>query len=113
MITEQNLEETIRYYEGSLDPKAPLCRNLAALYTIRDHMFGPKPQTRSRDYSGASARADRAPRLANAADSEFLTLAVTVDADALLDIMDELMADVEQINVKLYRSVLRKMRERT
>lgn len=111
MIREDELNEAILAYEGSLNPDAPTCRNLAALYTIRDHLFEDGATPRTRAYSGAAARTSRAAVLRNADQSEFMALASEIEPDALLDIMSDLMQAVEWMNPKLYRNTLRKLRE--
>ncbi len=103
MITEQDLLEAIAECEGERNPNAQTCRNLAAFYTILDHVRY-TPQI-SHDAPPAEER------VAYNGDSEFARLANGMNVSDVLGLMDELMDTVQVLQPRLYDAVMRKMKE--
>ncbi len=79
---------------------------LAALYTCRNEMLCPDQQM-----SVYSADPDPKPEpIARYGDSDFLQVVTGVDPVAAWRIMDELMETLHVVNLRVYESVLRKMK---
>lgn len=94
MIREKELLDAIAECQGAPDPNAGTCRNLAAYYTILDHI---KPQTPT----GYSYTYDSGTEFSNAIGS--------LSIEEVLTVMDELMETLKLINPRLYASVIRKL----
>lgn len=80
------------------------CEKLAAIYTVRDHLYPAQPIER-----GYSAASNNAEQVGLYGDTEFLTaISRKNPVDAWL-LMDELMQTLFAINPRLYDSVMRKI----
>jgi len=91
------------------------CILLASLYTIRDHMTGEVPAI-SQDVGGyslapAAYMEPNAEIIGDYGRSAFLQAIAGKDAAKAWAVMDELMDTVQVVNMRVYNSVLRKIRE--
>ncbi len=91
------------------------CILLASLYTIRDHMTGDVPKI-SQDASGyslapAAYMDPDSDTIGDYGNSPFLQAIAGKDAAKAWGVVDELMDTLQVVNVRVYNSVLRKIRE--
>ena len=105
MITEKDLHEAIAECQGERNPDARTCRNLAAFYTILDHIQE-KKDTNSID-DGYSFEAP--PTIEYKSNSEFSNVIDGRDVNEIMPILDELMDTLIIVNPRLYDSVMRKL----
>lgn len=122
MIRLEDLEEAIAECQGVRNPNAQICMKLAAFLTIKDQMFANANAEQSSstvnnstiDSVNIDNFNNRSPRYSYAyeSDTEFAKLAATIDNDALMEIIDELMTVLEATNPRLYRGVMRKILDR-
>ena len=105
MIKEQDLLEAIAECQGERNPDARTCRNLAAFYTILDHIQK-KEDAKSIDvgYSYASA-----PEIEYQSDSEFYHSISDMDINDIEALFDEVMDTLQIVNPRLYQSIIRKV----
>lgn len=104
MITEKDLQEAIAECQGQRNPTANTCIKLAAFYTIRNELFGAKPEPVR--YSFASGNQT----ISFDSGSEFSQAVKGKDPDEVFKVLDELMEAVQATNPKLYASVMRRLR---
>lgn len=103
MIREEDLLEAIAECQGERNPNAQTCRNLAAYYTILDHVrYNPQvshdspPIEESVAYDG---------------ESDFARLVRGKSISDVMGLMDELMDTLQVIQPRLYDAVMRKLKE--
>lgn len=102
MITERDLQEAIAECNGTRNPTASTAIKLAALYTVKDHLYG-EPQT------GYSYAPPPSTGVQIDSDSEFATVISGRDQDEIWPIMDELMQTLSAVQPRLYDAVMRKL----
>lgn len=101
MIKEQDILDAIAECQGERNPNANTCRNLAAFYTILDHMNGnntisePIPKL-DENYSYDSG-------------SDFYLAIRQKSMDEIMALFDELMETIQVVNPRLYTSVMKKL----
>jgi hypothetical protein len=101
VIKEQELLDAIAECQGERNPNANTCRNLAAFYTILDHMNGnntisePMPKL-DEGYSYDSG-------------SDFYLAIRQKSMDEILGLFDEVMETLQVVNPRLYASIMRKI----
>jgi hypothetical protein len=101
VIKEQELLDAIAECQGERSPNANTCRNLAAFYTILDHMNGnntisePMPKL-DEGYSYDSG-------------SDFYLAIRQKSMDEILGLFDEVMETLQVVNPRLYASIMRKI----
>ena len=100
MIKEHDLLEAIAECQGERNPNANTCRNLAAYYTLLDHLY-PSNNIKE-DYSYS------APPIYQS-ETEFGELLQMKDINEILPVIDELMTTLQVINPRLYAGVIRKL----
>ena len=106
MIREKELLDAIAECQGERNPTAYTCRNLAAYYTILDHVREKSETTpETGRYSFSSG-------IEYDGESEFAKLVSGMPQTEVLSLMDELMDTLSVLNPRLYDSVIRKLRER-
>ena len=105
MIKENELLEAIAECQGERNPNASTCRNLAAFYTILDHMQ--KPEETQPNYSYDLVPQNEVITLSG--ESDFLQKIYGKDVNDILPIIDELMDTLQLINPRLYDGVMRKL----
>jgi len=104
LIKEQDLLEAIAECQGERNPDARTCRNLAAFYTILDHIQE-KEDTNSIEggYSYAT------PDIEYHSDSEFYQYIADMDINDIIALFDEVMDTLQIVNPRLYKSIIRKV----
>lgn len=108
MIKEQDLLEAIAECQGERNPDARTCRNLAAFYTILDHIQEKEDTNNIEPVLEYSY--DSNPGLIEYnSKSEFSKLIYGKDINDIMPIIDELMETLKLINPRLYDSVIKKI----
>lgn len=102
MIKEKELLEAIDECHEVQNPTANTCRNLAAYYTILDHV---REQEIPKGYSYSAGH------LEYSSTTEFGRIISKCDANKALELMDELMTTIEVIQPRLYDAVIMKLKE--
>ena len=105
MIKEADVLEAIAICQGEKNPNANTCRNLAAFYTILDHIQQ-KPQF------DTMISHDSLEGIEYSGESEFASLVRGRSTTDVMALMDELMDTLSVLNPRLYDSVIRKLKER-
>lgn len=95
LITRDDLLDAIAKCQGQKNPNANTCIKLAAYYTILDHT----PESKY-DYSYSDGTV-----------SEFWELIRTKNTDAVIDIMDSLMEELQSVNPKIYYATMERIKE--
>ena len=111
MITLDDLETAIAHCQGEPAPDARTCIKLAAYYTIREAMYGPRPDEAPEyapQYSYDPAPAQET--LVNYPGSTPFAKAINgLPAVAAWDVMAELMNVLGATNQRLYDGVIREL----
>lgn len=105
MIKEQDLLEAIAECQGERNPDARTCRNLAAFYTILDHIR----EDTNKIEGGYSYATKPEPEIRYQSNSEFYHNISGMSVDDILALFDEVMCTLQVVNPRLYDSVMRKM----
>lgn len=105
LIREEDLLDAIAECQGERNPDARTCRNLAAFYTILDHIQE-KNDTKSIE-DGYSY--DAPPTIEYQSNSDFSNVINGRDVNEIMPILDELMDTLIIVNPRLYDSVMRKL----
>lgn len=100
MITRRDLDEAIEELEAK-NPSMEGCIRLAALYTVRAHLFD------DGDSYGATPPVEEV--IGTHGDSEFLQMISGKNADSVWSVIDETMATLKLMEPRLYAGVLRKI----
>lgn len=105
MIKPEDIEEAIAECEGRKNPGAQTCIQLAAFYTIRDHI-------NPRNYSRAGEPPERASdsTVRYNGHSEFADAVNGQETGKIIEIMDELLEATAAYNPPLYRQAMRRIR---
>ena len=104
MIKEQDILEAIAECQGERNPNANTCRNLAAFYTILDHIRDTKePEVENYSYSLGPTLIEYN------SETEFSNVLHGRDVNEILPVIDELMTTLHIINPRLYEGVMRKL----
>ena len=101
MIREDEVLDAIAECQGERNPDARTCRNLAAFYTILDHIQKPS--------NIEEKPLEPAPHLRYEGTSEFYDLIRHKDINEVLSVIDELMSTLQIINPRLYDGVMNKL----
>ena len=107
MITEHDLKEAIAECQGQRNPNATTCMQLAAFYTVKDHLY-PEKIIEDNKYS-YSAAPSHSIGVSYYSETEFGKRVGNMNIDDVLEVMDELMSAIQVLNPPLYKSVLRKL----
>lgn len=106
MIKETDLLEAIAECQGERNPNANTCRNLAAYYTILDHITQKEePEEVIKGYSYSSGS------IGYSSNSDFGLAIQGKDIDIVMPLIDELMTTLEAIYPRLYDAVIMKLNE--
>lgn len=103
MIKEQDLRDAIAECQGERNPNANTCIKLASYYTILDNIKKPDPMP---SYSYESANI-----MKYESGSEFAKIIDGLDADKVMEIIDELMDTIEVLAPKLYIATINRLKE--
>ena len=118
MITAQDIQEAIAYYNGKVEPSPQDAIMLAACFTLQDHMF-PQGQADPQAYSLAAEPTDiqykysgaSAETIGEYGESDFL-IAISGKAPAAIwAIIDDLMSVLKVNYKRVYDHVMREVRK--
>lgn len=104
MIHENELLDAIAECHGERNPNANTCRNLAAYYTILDHV-------QERPMNGYSNSAGMSHDQSYSSDTEFGRVIRGRELSSIMPLIDELMTTIEIIQPRLYNAVMMKLKE--
>lgn len=104
MITEKDLHEAIAECQGERNPDARTCRNLAAFYTILDHI-----QEKEEDTSSIESGYSFSAPIEYQSSSEFFGYVANMNINDILALFDEVMDTLMIVNPRLYESIIRKV----
>lgn len=107
MIKEKDLLEAIAECQGVRNPNAVTCRNLAAFYTIYDHLYGNVEAKAANETAVAQPEEDSIVK--QYGESEFLKRIAGMDEKDAWLLMDELMMTLQVLDSKLYNQVLNRI----
>ena len=108
MITEKDLQDAIAECQGERKPTATTCRNLAAYFTIYDHLF-PKQAELAEDIPQTIFKTVDEDIIADYGDTEFYRMIRGRKAADIWAVMNELMETLQVINPRLYDGVMRQL----
>lgn len=112
MITEPEIDAAIAECVGKRNPDANTVRTLAALYTIKEHLypseqFGKSEQLNATsNYSFAPPPDQKPDEIVIDSDSEFARVIAGRKQEEVWPVMDELMDALKQLYPKLYNAVM-------
>lgn len=101
MIRETDILEAIAECQGEKNPNATTCRNLAAFYTILDHI---------REVPGVS-HDNHAEVITYESDSEFSKAVRGRTLEQIMPVLDDLMETIQAMYPRMYDAVMRKLKE--
>lgn len=104
MITLDELNEAICECENDERHTYDICIRLAALYTIRQQLYGDTVEGKE-----ANSRVVKAPTVGDYGDTDFLLTAKGKPFEKVMLVFDELMTALEITNPRLYDGVMRKI----
>ena len=108
MIKEEDLLDAIAECQGERNPTANTCRNLAAFYTIVDHVRNESDTSNIETYSYSDGLSSM-PTIEYDSGSEFSEMIRGKNINEILSVIDELMETLSIVNPRLYAGVLRKL----
>lgn len=106
MIKEQDLLDAIAECQGERNPDAKTCIKLAAYYTILNNIKKPTEEIPSYSY------AEPPMQVRYDSGSEFSEVIRGLDAEQILDVIDELMDTIMVLSPKLYNATIEKLRRK-
>lgn len=118
MITLHDLDTAIAHCQGESNPNAETCKQLAAFYTIKQAMFGGgpagepgvvSPVASGYSYAAEPTTQPKQQLINYKSGSEFSQAVDGVEADLVLDVIDELLGVLQATNPRLYRGVMDKL----
>jgi len=104
VITENDLHEAIAECYGQRNPNANTCVKLASFLTILDHLQKEQEEPVRSGYSY-----DPPEKIAYYSDTEFGQAVSGMQADDVMQIMDELLETLRLMHPKLYHAFMRKI----
>ena len=119
MITEHEINAAIAECLGKRNPDANTVRTLAALYTIKEHLFpqDKKQEAQERNssfadqYSYAPAPDQKPYMISLDSDTEFARVIEGRDPEEILPIMDEAMTLLQAVYPACYNAIMSKLSE--
>ena len=119
MITEQEIDAAIAEYVGKRNPDANTVRTLAALYTIKEHLY---PAERVGDserlegaenalsnYSFAPAPDQKPYAISLDSDTDFARVIEGREPEEIMPMMDEAMSLLASVYPACYDAIMRKL----
>ena len=113
MITEHEINAAIAECLGKRNPDANTVRTLAALYTIKEHLYpeGMEPPGWLPQYSYAPAPDQKPYMISLDSDTEFARVIEGRDPEEILPIMDEAMTLLQAVYPACYNAIMSKLSE--
>ena len=108
MISEEDLKKAIAECQGARNPTAKTCIQLAAFYTIYDHLY-PQQTDQKEAVPQRIFQTVEEDTIADYGDSEFYRLISGRKAADVWAVMNELMETLQVINPRLYDGVIREI----
>ena len=117
MITEQEIDAAIAECVGKRNPDANTVRTLAALYTIKEHLF-PQDKTSQRqdknlsyadNYSFAPAPDQKPYAISLESDTDFARVIEGRDPEEIMPLMDDAMSLLASVYPACYDAIMRKL----
>lgn len=119
MITEPEIDAAIAECVGKRNPDANTVRTLAALYTIKEHLypaeqFGNSGQQERAEnahsnYSFASAPDQKPYTISLDSDTEFARVIEGREPEEIMPIMDEAMSLLREVYPACYTAIMKKL----
>lgn len=117
MITEYDVSAAIAECLGKRDPDANTVRTLAALYTIKEHLFPENKSLQSQEknmsyadsYSYAPAPDQKPYTISLDSDTEFSRVIEGRAPEEIMPLMDEMMSLLQVVYPKCYNAVMAKL----
>lgn len=116
MITEQEIDAAIAECVGKRNPDANTVRTLAALYTIKEHLYPEKEPDRFADpgkmidgYSYALAPDQKPYTISLDSDTDFARVIEGRDPKEIMPLMDEAMSLLASVYPACYDAIMRKL----
>lgn len=106
MITEQDLQEAIAECQGMRNPTVSTCIKLAALYTVKNELYGKNEQLQAYTMPSYSY----SPGMEYESNSEFWERAKSMPANELFALLDELMDTLSITNPRLYNAFMMRLK---
>lgn len=110
MITEFDLNSAIAECQGVKNPNAKTCMMLAAYLTIKKELFG-EPEKYETPLYSYDTPTKSVETITYTSNTEFSTLIQGRNSDNIWAIIDDLMSILQELNPRLYKSVIRKIKE--
>lgn len=105
MITQHDLDEAIAECQGVRNPSISTCIKLAALYTVKNQLFGSTEQLNNLEvpqYSFSSG-------IEYESDSEFWKKAKNMPVSSLMPLLDDLLDTLSITNPRLYDAFMMRL----
>lgn len=116
MITEQEIEAAIAECVGKRDPDANTVRTLAALYTIKEHLYPAEepehiasPGKMVDGYSYAPAPDQKPYTISLDSDTDFARVIDGRAPEEIMPLMDEAMSLLEKVYPACYNAIMDKL----
>ena len=118
MITEYEIDAAIAECVGKRDPDANTVRTLAALYTIKEHLYPAEeperivsPNKTFDGYSYAPAPDQNTYTISLNSDTDFARVIEGRDPEEIMPIMDEAMTLLQAVYPACYNAIMKKLSE--
>ena len=119
MITEPEIEAAIAECVGKRNPDANTVRTLAALYTIKEHLYPAEPfekfeqleraENAHSNYSFASAPDQKPYTISLSSDTDFARVVEGRDPEEIMPLMDEAMSLLASVYPACYDAIMHKL----
>lgn len=119
MITEPEIEAAIAECVGKRNPDANTVRTLAALYTIKEHLYPNEPLQKTQqleraenalsNYSFAPAPDQKPYAISLDSDTDFARVIEGRDPEEIMPLMDEAMSLLASVYPACYDAIMRKL----
>ena len=119
MITEQEIDAAIAECVGKRNPDANTVRTLAALYTIKEHLYPAEPVGNSErleraenalsNYSFAPAPDQKPYAISLDSDTDFARVIEGREPEEIMPLMDEAMSLLASVYPACYDAIMRKL----
>ena len=119
MITEPEIDAAIAECVGKRNPDANTVRTLAALYTIKEHLYPKEPLQKTQqleraenalsNYSFAPAPDQKPYAISLSSDTDFARVIEGRDPEEIMPLMDEAMSLLASVYPACYDAIMRKL----
>ena len=119
MITEQEIDAAIAECVGKRNPDANTVRTLAALYTIKEHLYPSEPfkkfeqleraENAHSNYSFAPAPDQKPYAISLSSDTDFARVIEGRDPEEIMPLIDEAMSLLASVYPACYDAIMHKL----